>query len=767
MLDSKKPVKRICLLFLAAFIALMTAACQNGQSKVDYGDTAHWLALPTAIDKPVDVFYVSPTTWLKITPDEPRFCKIDDPVMIEGAKMLFVEQASAFQPIGNIYAPYYEQLDLYPADREKLVATIPTADITAAFDYYIKHYNNGRPFILAGHSQGSNVLANLLSGYLAEHPDVYKRMIAAYIIGYPVTDAYLAQNPHLKFAQGPDDTGVIISYNTQSPEAEEPNPFAESGARVINPISWATDEVLATAEQNLGSMILDQDKKPIPVQNYADARVDKARGVLICSTVDAEKLSPGNAFLGKGVYHTYNYSLYYFNLRENAANRTRLFLRDDYEKAYDIGLQAYTYGLPLLIANKTFLSMTSVGNSQGAYGPVNQFNHVRTLNDADSKAVVAPGTSGLSSIAWLDLTDEPQVLHIPEVADHHYVLALLDPYTENIKNLGSAHDTPPGDYVLCGPGQHDLNLPPGTKQINVDYTRIWIIGSTQIKGTEDIPNVNRIQDGFTLTSLGKYITSYKPPVVVNPDTIIDAFDMPTGLSYFDTLCQLLQQFPPPAADKPILETFASIGIGPGKIPSKDPQLSDEILRGLRDAAAAGPAQIVADTKSVYEASAQKHNGYFLGGFGAYGTNYKLRAVIATMGLGAFTSDQTIFALTRFDQSMQPLNGSSHYIMHMTELPPAKEGWSITVYDTNGMLISNPIKRYQFNEASSLTRNADGSVDIYFQSDPPQTVMKAGNWLPVKKDQGFQVIIRLIAPEQDSIRGILEGSGWQPPGLVSE
>jgi hypothetical protein len=252
--------------------------------------------------------------------------------------------------------------------------------------------------------------------------------------------------------------------------------------------------------------------------------------------------------------------------------------------------------------------------------------------------------------------------------------------------------------------------------------------------------------------------------MVNPDTKIDIVDMPVGLAYFDTLCQLLQQYPPPAADKAMLEAFASVGIGPGKIPSKDPQLSDEILRGLRDAAAAGPAQIKADTMSVFEASAKRHNGYFLGGFGAYGTNYQLRAVIATMGLGAFTSDQAIFALTRFDQFMKPLSGSSHYVMHMRELPPATEGWSITVYDINGALIRNPINRFQFSDASNLTRNADGSFDILFQSDQPETAAEAQNWLPIEEDQGFQVIFRLIAPEQNSISSILDGSGWQPPAL---
>ena len=74
-----------------------------------------------------------------------------------------------------------------------------------------------------------------------------------------------------------------------------------------------------------------------------------------------------------------------------------------YDEAYRIGLQAYTYGLPLLDTDMTFRTMTSIDVSKGAYGPVNQFNNVRKLNNPGSTAVVAPGASTLSSIAWVDL----------------------------------------------------------------------------------------------------------------------------------------------------------------------------------------------------------------------------------------------------------------------------------------------------------------------------------------------------------------------------
>jgi pimeloyl-ACP methyl ester carboxylesterase len=214
------------------------------------------------------------------------------------------------------------------------VGGVPKTDAVAAFDYYIKNFNNGRPFILAGHSQGSIVMMLILSGYLKENPEVYKRMVAAYIIGASITPEYLAANPHLKFAQGADDTGVIISYNTEAPAVEGKSPVLVPGAMAINPITWTRDETLAEARENLGSImvnkngspVLDKDGKIAPVLNYADARVDLTRGVVICSVCNVEKLAPGNVFSGQGVFHSFDYSFYYFNIRENAAHRAEIFL---------------------------------------------------------------------------------------------------------------------------------------------------------------------------------------------------------------------------------------------------------------------------------------------------------------------------------------------------------------------------------------------------------------------------------------------------------
>jgi hypothetical protein len=183
----------------------------------------------------------------------------------------------------------------------------------------VKHYNNGRPYILAGHSQGSNILINLMAQYMKKNPDVYKRMITSYMPGYSITPQYLTQNKELKFATGPDDTGVIVSYNTAAPTTQVPDPVVLPGAMVINPITWTRDETLATAAQNLGGIsvqsngypVLDAQGNPQKVLNFADAQVNTAKGELICSTADPATLDPGNSLVAAGIYHSFDYPFYY------------------------------------------------------------------------------------------------------------------------------------------------------------------------------------------------------------------------------------------------------------------------------------------------------------------------------------------------------------------------------------------------------------------------------------------------------------------------
>lgn len=350
---SRFPIMMTALLAVIAAMPLPQNSAQ-AQAPTDYSQSGHWLNVPVNNDQPVDVFYLYPTSWTPQAGDG-MICDIDNQSMVAGSNFVFSWQSHAYSPYANVYAPYYRQADamsLLPLgydEQDAIMAGAPKADVLAAFDYYIKNFNDGRPFILAGHSQGSNMHLFVLAEYMRANPEVYERMVAAYLIGYSVTDEYLGDNPHLRFAQGENDLGVIVSWNTEAPGLTDRNPVVRPGALVINPLTWGTDEALAPIALNLGSLLLDSNNQPIlgadgaPIIGpaLADARIDKERGVIVCSTVDKKQYSinMGNVF-PEGVFHGMDYPFYFANLQANVLQRSATYLSVGQASMYPAAVQS-------------------------------------------------------------------------------------------------------------------------------------------------------------------------------------------------------------------------------------------------------------------------------------------------------------------------------------------------------------------------------------------------------------------------------------------
>ena len=148
-------------------------------------------------------------------------------------------------------------------------------------------------------------------------------MVAAYAIGYSITKEDLETNPHMKFATGETDTGVIISWHAEGPKsvgskflsaAMLPNGIS------INPLNWKRDETYAPASMNLGSIVLDEKTGATEIRDIeGDAQVDLARGTVITNAkaVANEMVE----FAGPQSYHQDDYSIFYNNVKDNVAKR--------------------------------------------------------------------------------------------------------------------------------------------------------------------------------------------------------------------------------------------------------------------------------------------------------------------------------------------------------------------------------------------------------------------------------------------------------------
>ena len=213
------------------------------------------------------------------------------------------------------------------SDYRAIIDYVSKFDATDALDYYLNNLNQGRPFILAGHSQGASVLIALLENYMTKHPEALKRMVAAYPIGFAVTKDWLAKTG-LKFAEGATDTGVIVSWNTEGPtNLKENNMTLAPGGISINPINWKRDDTPATVKENLGSLTYDG---KLVTPGIADARVDTVRGSVVVSSITEKELyavpADGAAMFGPESYHLHDYGFFFNNFKQNVADRIAVFL---------------------------------------------------------------------------------------------------------------------------------------------------------------------------------------------------------------------------------------------------------------------------------------------------------------------------------------------------------------------------------------------------------------------------------------------------------
>lgn len=299
----------------------------------DYSQDSAWLALPgtqdmadvspagLSLDKQAvaeaDVFFIHPTTftsgeaWNQPPDHEESQQRLRDWVL--------PAQAGAFNSCCRVFAPAYRQATLaafFDLEGEGGKALdLAYEDIAAAFQDFMANRNEGRPFILAGHSQGARHLDQLLREVVT--PDqIATDLIAAYLVGRPIP-ASGPKAPPLPVCSTPAQTGCIISWNSQMDEAAVE--IGQPNSICVNPLTWVLDRA-AGFDANLGGVDFVRNGAVEP--GVADAKCDAGR--LLLTEVKSENFS--RMPFGEGNYHLYEFNLYYMNIRQNAEDRVSAFL---------------------------------------------------------------------------------------------------------------------------------------------------------------------------------------------------------------------------------------------------------------------------------------------------------------------------------------------------------------------------------------------------------------------------------------------------------
>ena len=318
-------IKIMLLLVLAAFCSLASA------QEPDYADTGSWAYWRVGENKPSDLFIVCPTVDLGMGGNK-NMSLADNEAKKNFYGALNMERG-IYEQHCRMYAPYYRQAVLadydLPANEAEPYFNLAYKDVRAAFVYYMQHENNGRPFVLAGFSQGAEMCLRLLKEF-GKTDFVQDNMIACYAIGWRFTPQEAEQYPYIRPAQSADDLGTVIIFNSEAPEVTA-SLMVPQGAKsfCINPLNWRTDAKAAAKTLNAGACFTDYSGSIVrEVPQLTGCYIDTERGVLKVTDVDKKDYPPVLSVFTDGVYHLYDYQFFYRNLQQNVNFRVKSFMEE-------------------------------------------------------------------------------------------------------------------------------------------------------------------------------------------------------------------------------------------------------------------------------------------------------------------------------------------------------------------------------------------------------------------------------------------------------
>jgi hypothetical protein len=419
--------------------------------------------------------------------------------------------------------------------------------------------------------------------------------------------------------------------------------------------------------------------------------------------------------------------------------------------------EVYVYAYPLVLMDATRAVQTAKGH-------VDTFAHRRVADATSTDAY--PNADFLYSQAWLDLSQGPVVVSVPDTKGRYYLIAMLDAWTNVAASLGKrTTGTEKVDFAIVGP-RWKGTLPGGVSEVRSPTEMAWLLARTRVEGRNDEAAAARVADQFRvvpLSQFGRKGAKAPPPAAAAPAAAdakttprdqVDAMDAPT---FFSRFAALLASNPPVKDDAPMVDKIRKLGIVAGQ-PFDMAKLAPLQATSIAEGAKAAHDAIAMAGKGI--GSADVRNGWSVDReLGRWGVDYGKRAVSAWRGLGVNAPEDAIFLSARFDGGGRKLDGGNRYVLHFdrANLPPADGFWSIGVYDDAHHFVANRLNRHQL-QSDDFKSNADGSLDIHIQSADPGREREA-NWLPTPKG-GFNVMLRLYWPKQEALDG-----RWVPPGIA--
>ena len=302
------------LVWLSALMLAMAVSCKKAGEYIpqapDYSNDLMWYTADgDSLGTGADVFYVVSTwevDWM--TPDSvvSHYADVWNPVHREHMATEISGVSAYMSPGNRFYAPYYRHatIDAFVTQDEEIIherTRLAMADVCEAFDHFLAERDPGRPLVIAGFSQGGMAMVELL-----KHMDdeTYSHLAAAYVLGYKVTNEDMAESSHIRPAQGEEDTGVTICYNTVK-DVQYVKPIISASDICINPVNWCTDAT------------------PVVLHDSITVAVSPEYHVLVVSGYSGSEYRPYKDLINVGDIHGCEPWLYSECLQENIGKRVQ------------------------------------------------------------------------------------------------------------------------------------------------------------------------------------------------------------------------------------------------------------------------------------------------------------------------------------------------------------------------------------------------------------------------------------------------------------
>jgi len=394
--------------------------------------------------------------------------------------------------------------------------------------------------------------------------------------------------------------------------------------------------------------------------------------------------------------------------------------------------------------------------------PLNHLGMLTDYIDPSERIVACPNQDVVYGAGSLALDLSPVVIQVPDFGDRFWVYQLVDIRTDSFVQLGKMYATNPGFYLLVGPDWRG-EVPKGITKVFRSQTSTGFVAPRvfQDDTPEDKRAIQAVLPQIMMYPLSDYDGAMKSmdwsklPHAPSQSTGEEETKWVVPEKFVDQLPAVLADAPPmPGEEARYAQVLAVLAAA-----KNDPALK----QAMTEAAAEADKELVAPLFEFRNYGEQlPHNWSTISNEAAFGSDYFTRTAVAKSNIFVNSPNETKYFYQDLDAAGARLNGANRYTVTFAKglLPPVNGFWSLTLYNKHHFFAPNELKRYSLGTKSkSMKPNADGSLTITVQADPPRDDRR-DNWLPAPKDEDFSLYVRAYWPKVEVTNG-----SWTPPAVM--